>query len=157
MKKLIMCAFVLAVVGTLLVIITDSDAKSPLVITKKVIYTDPMLEYDFTAKVYDIPPVYNPDKKVDPFMDIFPAEKKEDKVAANIPETPLTKWRTSQLKLTSIIVNHVFAYAYFTTPANERVYRAEVGNYIGKSGTTISSIKTGMVGLSDGEVLAFNR
>jgi len=157
MKKIIFAAFVLAIVGTCLEIITDSDAKSPLVITKKVISTDPRLEYDFTPKVYDIPPVYNPDKKVDPFMSIFPAENKEDKVMANIPETPLTKWRTSQLKLTSIIVNHVFAYAYFTIPNEERVYRAEVGNYIGKSGTTISSIKTGVVSLSDGDVIAFNR
>jgi len=157
MKKIIFAAFVLAIVGTCLEIITDSDAKSPLVITKKVISTDPRLEYDFTPKVYDIPPVYNPDKKVDPFMSIFPAENKEDKVMANIPETPLTKWKTSQLKLTSIIVNHVFAYAYFITPENEKVYRAEVGNYIGKKGTTISSIKTGVVSLSNGDVVAINR
>ena len=156
MKKLIFAAFVLTIVGALMAITTDSKVKEPLVITKKVIYHDPILDYDFSAKVHPVPPKYNPDK-INPFMAIFPAEKKKDDIVANIPETPLTKWRTSQLKLTSIIVNHVFAYAYFITPSDARVYRAEVGNYIGKSGTTISSIKTGVVSLSDGNVIAFNR
>jgi Tfp pilus assembly protein PilP len=157
MKKLIIAAFVMAIFGTSLAIITDSDAQSPLVIRKKVVQLDPLLTYDFKARVFPAPPKYDPNKKVDPFMDIFPAQEKKDVIAANVPETPLTKWRTSQLKLTSIIVNHAFAYAYFTTPADARVYRAEVGNYIGKSGTTISCIKTGVVSLSDGNVVAINR
>jgi Tfp pilus assembly protein PilP len=148
----------LAIVGTCLAIITDSDAKDPLVITKKMIYTDPILEYDFTAKVHDIPPIYNPEGKENPFLIIEPAQEKVIEASlVDLPETPLTRWVITQLKLTSIVVNHVFAYAYFTTPENKRVYRAEVGNYIGKSGATISSIKTGVVSLSNGDVIAFNR
>ena len=159
MRKLIMCAFVLAFVGTCLVIITDSSAKGPLVITKKIFYPDPLLMHDFTAKTYIVPPVYDPDRKINPFLVILPAEEKATKkqeLVKLVPTTPLTKWAVGQLKLTSVVINHVFAYAYFTTPESTRVYRGEVGNYVGKSGGTIASIEYGVVNLTDGTNISIN-
>lgn len=153
---------VLAIIAVALIGITvlAEDVKTePLIIIKPVIYPDPILDHDWSATKHNIPPMYDPEGKTDPFMVILPAQEKADEgqlVAKDVPTTPLTKWRVSQLKLTSVIVNHVFAYAYFTTPENSKVYRGEVGNYVGKYGSTIASIKYGVVSLTDGTNLSID-
>ena len=159
MRNITIVLAILAVSLIGITILTAEDlATKAVIITKPVIYPDPLLEYDYSAKVYPVPPVYDPENKPDPFMVILPAQKKEDEgMLADVPTTPLTKWRVSQLKLTSVIVNHVFAYAYFTTPESAKVYRGEVGNYVGKYGTTIASIKYGTVNLSDGTSISINQ
>ena len=57
MKKLITVAFVLAFVGTCLALYSEGEAQDkPVVITKKVVYHDPILDEDFSAKEFPIPP-----------------------------------------------------------------------------------------------------
>ena len=152
--------FIVAVSLTGITVFADDPITEPLVITKQVIYPDPLLTHDFTSMVHDIPPVYTSKGKINPFLVILPAEPKKAKrqeLVKLVPTTPLTKWAVGQLKLTSIVVNHVFAYAYFTTPESARVYRGEIGNYVGKNGSTIASIEPGVVILADGTDISINR
>lgn len=160
MKKLITLAFFFALVGTLVGLFVDAHAEEiPIVIQRQVPVYDPILDYDFSTKAYPIPPRYNPHGKIDPFMNIEQAEIRKPGTALlkTIPKTPLTKFELSKLRLTSVIVNHHFAYAYFITPDGPIVLRAEVGNYIGKLGSTITSIEPGIVNMSDGNVIAIRR
>ena len=163
MRNINIITIVLLVIAVSLAGITvfaNDPITEPLIITKKVIYPDDLLDHDWSSKTYEIPPPYNPEGKTDPFLVILPAEPtkaKKQELAKLVPTTPLTKWTVGQLELTSVIVNHVFAYAYFTTPANSKVYRGEVGNYVGKLGSTIASIEYGVVNLSDGTNLSIDR
>jgi len=165
MKKLINIAFVFAMASTCLLLVYGCDTQEkPLVITKHVIYPDPLLEFDFTARVFDIPPRYSPKGVFNPFMtteehrlaDIRNA-KIATTVAIDVPITTLTSDVLGRLNLTSVVVNHTFAYAFFTVGKSKKCYKATVGDYLGKEGLTITSITPGVVLLSDGNTLALNR
>ena len=164
MKKLINIAFVFAMASTCLLLVYGCDTKGPRVITKHVLYPDPILEFDFAARVFDVPPRYNPEGVFNPFMtteehrvaDIRNA-KIANTVVIDVPMTTLTSASMSKLNLTGVVVNHTFAYAFFTIGRSERCYKAAVGDYVGKRGISITSITPGMVHLSDGDILAMNR
>ena len=138
-------------------VFANDPITEPLIITKKIYYPDPLLLVDFTPTVHVIPPMYSSTHKIDPFMVIEPAEEKVVVRKGVVPTTPLTKWTVGQLELTSVVVNHVFAYAYFTTPGSTKVYRGEVGNHVGQSGSTIAGISPGVITLSNGTSISINR
>lgn len=162
MKKLINIAFVFAMVSTCLVLMYGcGQQQGPTIVRKAVIYPDPLLEHDFTAKAYDIPLRYNPKGVVNPFMTIEDyrlAALREVKVAKtvviDVPMTTLTSAALKDLNLTSVVVNHTFAYAFFTVGSSKKCYKATVGNYVGMKGITITGITPGVVHLSDGNTLA---
>lgn len=167
MKKLINIAFVFAMVSTCFVLVYGcGEQVGPVVITKSIVYPDPLLEHDFTAAVYDIPPRYNPEGVVNPFMtteDYLAATKRKvkakiaEKEVIDVPMTTLTSAALRDLNLTSVVVNHTFAYAFFTVGNSEKCYKATVGNHVGTDGITITGITPGVVHLSDGNTLALNR
>jgi len=162
MKRLINISFVFAVVSTCLVLVYGcGEVKGPMVITKSIIYPDPLLEHDFTARAYDVPLRYNPEGVVNPFMtlaDHRAAAVRTAKIAKtdviDVPITTLTSAALRDLNLTSVVVNHTFAYAFFTVGSSEKCYKATIGDYVGKNGITITSITPGVVHLSDGNTLA---
>lgn len=163
MRKLINAAFMFAVASTCILLMygcSDTDKLKPLVITKKIIYHDPILEHDFSRPVFVIPPRYNPKGTNNPFMtaeEHSNADRRVAKIAKknviNIPITTLTSARLSRLNLTSVVVNHTFAYAFFTVGNSSRCYKATIGDFVGKRGITIVDITPGQVHLSNGDTL----
>ena len=146
MKKLINAVFVFVMASTCLLLVYGCNAQEegPVVITKYVIYPDPILEHDFTLPVFDIPPRYNPEGVINPFITTTEHDEADlrnakitKKVVIEIPMTTLTRVEMSKLHLTSVIVNHTFAYAFFTVGSSSRCYKATMGDYVGKKGITI--------------------
>jgi hypothetical protein len=157
MKKLINVAFVFAVVSTCLALVYGCGApESPVVITKSVKYHDPILDYDFTPTVHEIPPRYTRDGVVNPFMNKPKVVVKVVKKIA-VPRTQLTRWILPKLQLTSVVITSKSSFAFFTGPGDGRTYKGISGDFIGRSGATILDITSGTVHLSTGLKLVVNK
>ena len=99
---------------------------------------------------------YDPTGKLDPFRSPFEMEeqkKEEEKelVVLDLPDTELTRWECSQLRLSGTIINHTFKWAAFLTPEGGRCYKGQVGDFIGKEGLKITEINGGQVLAGDGK------
>lgn len=123
-------------------------------VVNKIHEHDPILDYDFTPTVYEIPPRYQAEGSIDPFTPIKARRPKVKKNMVIVPLTALTKWTLPQLGLTCVLLKSKAAFAYFTGPDGGKTYRGEVGDFIGRSGITITRITHGGVRLSNGIVIA---
>jgi Tfp pilus assembly protein PilP len=93
---------------------------------------------------------YDPTNKVDPFANplLVVKDKEEEKVpvvVVDVPDTELTRWTCTQLKLDGTVINHKFRWAAFLTPKGGRCYKGQVGDFIGKDGLKIVEINNGYV------------
>jgi len=106
-----------------------------------------------------MPPIYDPTGKIDPFANPFLIVKEdrvEDPEPTDVPDTMLTRWDHSQLKLTGIIINGTFRFAAFITPEGGRCYKGMIGDHIGSQGHVIMSINNGeVVAIMDENVITY--
>jgi len=122
-----------------------------------------LLDYDFTPAVYDIPPRYSRGGRINPFLEVesdtpkIIQVKKVEKVRIVVPRTPLTKWVIPQLNLTGVIITSKSALAFFVGPGDGRTYTGRAGDHIGRAGTKIATITTGVVHLSNGRRIVVSK
>jgi len=141
--------------GAEMIVIANSPVKT--VVVNEVYERDPILDYDFTLTEWPAPPRYQPPGMINPFIPVVNEKPRVEVAKVILPDTPFTKYMTSQLTLTGIVINSSSGYAFFTLPNNGKSYKAAVGDYIGRKGVKISSIVSGGVHMSDGNVIAMPR